>query len=43
MDITVTDKSGSAIQRAIDEAAAAGGGRISLEPGTYPCATIWMR
>ena len=43
MDITVADKSGSAIQRAIDEAAKAGGGRISLEPGTYPCATIWLR
>ena len=43
MDIIVAEKSGSAIQRAIDEAAKAGGGRISLEPGTYPCATIWLR
>ena len=43
MNIAVSEKTGAAIQRAIDEAAAAGGGRISLEPGVYPCATIWLR
>ena len=43
MDITVKEKNGTAVQRAIDEVAAAGGGRVSLEPGIYPCATIWLR
>ena len=43
MDILVTEKSGDAIQRAIDTAAAAGGGRVCLEPGVYPCAFIRLR
>lgn len=43
MDILVSEKTGSAIQRAIDTAANAGGGRISLEPGNYPCASIRLR
>ena len=43
MTTTVREKTGAAIQRAIDDAAAAGGGRGALEPGDYPCATIWLR
>ncbi len=43
MDILVTEKTGAAIQRAIDTAAAAGGGRVSLDPGIYRCATLWLR
>ena len=43
MDILVTEKTGAAIQRAIDNAAAAGGGRVSLDPGIYRCATLWLR
>ena len=43
MTHTVTEKNGAAIQRAIDEAAARGGGRVALEPGIYHSATIRLR
>ena len=43
MDYTVAYKNGEAIQQAIDKAAAAGGGRVVLEPGIYPSGTIYMR
>lgn len=43
MDYLVTEKSGAAIQQAIDKAAQAGGGRVSLEPGVYPSGTIYLR
>ena len=43
MNITVTEYTGAAVQGAIDKAAAAGGGRVSLEPGVYPCGTIWLK
>ena len=31
------------VQRAIDEANAAGGGRVVLEPGIYPCGTVYLK
>ena len=43
MDYIVTEKNGSAIQRAIDTAAAAGGGRVVPEPGVYPSGTIYLK
>ena len=43
MNIEVKEFTGAAVQRAIDAAAAAGGGRVALEPGVYPCATINLR
>ena len=43
MDIIVAEKSGSAIQRAIDEAAKAGGGRIVVPPGVWKSGTIWLK
>ena len=43
MDITVGNKTGAAIQAAINEAAARGGGRVSLEPGIHHCGTIRLR
>ena len=43
MDIEVCEKTGAAVQRAIDSAAAAGGGRVRLMPGMYRCATLWLR
>ena len=43
MDYIVTEKNGSAIQRAIDTAAAAGGGRVVPEPGVYPSGTICLK
>ena len=39
----VTEKSGAAIQRAIDEAHQAGGGTVSLEPGVYPSGTLHLK
>ena len=39
----VSEKTGAAIQRAIDTAAAQGGGRVELEPGIYRSATIHLR
>ena len=43
MDIAVTEKTGAAIQRAIDAVAASGGGTVLIGPGTYPSGTLWMK
>jgi len=43
MDHIVSEKSGAAIQGAINEAAARGGGRVVLEPGVYTSGTICLR
>ena len=43
MKIIVTEKTDAAIQRAIDTAAEAGGGKIILEPGVYLSGTIRLR
>lgn len=42
-DQTVCEKTGKAIQAAIDAAHASGGGRVSLEPGVYPSGTIYLK
>ena len=39
-DFIAAEKTGSAVQRAIDEASAAGGGRVVLREGVYPSGTI---
>ena len=43
MEIAVTEKNGSAIQSAIDSVAAAGGGRVVLQPGVYLSGTIHLK
>ncbi len=43
MDKTVIEKTGLAIQRAIDTVASAGGGTVRLEPGVYLSGTIHLR
>ena len=43
MNCTVTEKTGVAIQHAIDAAAGQGGGRVTLEPGVYHSGTIRLR
>lgn len=43
MNLTVDQRTGAAIQDAIDKVASAGGGVVSLEPGEYQCATIWLK
>ena len=43
MDYIVSEKSGAAIQQAIDRAAQAGGGRVVLEPGVYLSGTLYLR
>jgi len=43
MELTVTEKNGAAIQRAIDAVHAAGGGTVELESGAYPSATLWLK
>ncbi len=43
MDYIVNEKSGAAIQQAIDSAAQAGGGRVVLEPGIYLSGTLYLR
>ncbi len=40
MDFIVKDNQ---IQQAIDRANAAGGGRVVLEPGIYPCGTVYLK
>ena len=40
---TVTEKTGAAIQRAIDRVAAAGGGRVIVPAGVYPSGSIRLR
>jgi len=39
----VIEKNGAAIQRAIDEVAASGGGRVVLEKGVYETGTLYLR
>ena len=41
-DYTVTEKTGTAIQAAVDAAHNAGGGRVCLEPGVYLYGTICL-
>ena len=43
MEYFVSEKNGSAIQKAIDLAASAGGGKVTLEPGVYPSGTIRLK
>lgn len=43
MEYIVQEKTGAAIQQAIEHAAAAGGGRVILEPGTYLSATLILK
>lgn len=43
MDILVTEKTGAAIQCAIDKAFAAGGGKVTLENGIYPSGTLYLK
>ena len=43
MLIQVNEKNGKAIQTAIDTVAAAGGGIVRLEPGTYPSGTLYLK
>ena len=42
-DFLLLEKSGKGVQTAIDRAVAAGGGRVVLEAGTYPSATLYFR
>ena len=42
-DIIVDGRDGAAIQRAIDAAAAAGGGRVTVPAGEYPSGSIRLR
>ena len=41
--VTVADKTGAAIQRAIDEVAAAGGGRVIVPAGVYPSGSLRLK
>ena len=43
MDCIVAEKTGTAIQKAIDETTAKGGGRVVLEAGTYLSGTIHLK
>ena len=43
MDYLVKEKTGAAIQEALDAAFIAGGGRVVLEPGDYECVTIHLK
>jgi polygalacturonase len=43
MECSVSEKTGRAIQAAIDEAAQAGGGRVRLEPGVFLSGTLYLR
>ena len=43
MEYTVTEKTGAAVQSAVDRAAAAGGGKVILSPGVYPSGTIRLK
>ena len=42
-DFLPVGMTGKDVQDAIDRAAKAGGGRIVLEPGTYPSSTVYLR
>lgn len=41
--VTVAGNDGAAIQRAIDEAAASGGGRVSVPAGVYQSGSLRLR
>jgi len=43
MEYIVSEKTGKAIQEAIDEATKAGGGRVRLEPGVFLSGTIYLK
>ena len=43
MEYKVHEKTGTAIQKAIDIAASCGGGKVTLEPGIYLTATIYLK
>lgn len=43
MELFVTEKNGAAIQRAIDTVFAAGGGKVTLDCGTYPSGTLYLK
>lgn len=43
MQLTVTEKTGAAIQQAIDEVHASGGGRVTLESGVYHSGTLYLK
>lgn len=43
MEYIVTEKNGPAVQKMIDTAAAAGGGKVVLPPGIYESATIFLK
>ena len=43
MECCVSEKTGRAIQAAIDEAARAGGGRVRLEPGVFLSGTLYLK
>jgi len=42
-ETTVREKTGEAIQKAIDEMAAAGGGKVVVPAGVYVSGTIWLK
>lgn len=42
-EVVVVEKTGAAIQRAIDAVAAEGGGRVTLTNGVYACATLYLK
>ena len=43
MELFVTEKTGAAIQHAIDTVFAAGGGKVTLESGIYPSGTLYLK
>ena len=43
LDFRPEEKTGTAVQAAIDAATAAGGGRVVLEKGVYPSGTIYLK
>lgn len=43
MEYIVREKTGQAIQAAIEEAARAGGGKVRLEPGVYLSGTLYLK
>jgi hypothetical protein len=43
MEFIVKEKTGAAIQNAINKAADSGGGRVTLEPGIYPAGTLHLK
>ena len=42
-EVVVVEKTGAAIQRAIDDVAADGGGRVTLTNGVYASATLYLK